>query len=377
MPERLPVVIVGAGAMGREWMRLLTTNSHARLVGIVDLDLDLATSVAADLAPDATVGADLADVIERSGAGAVINVTVPNAHRIVNEQALRLGLPVLCEKPLAPTLSAALRQVALADITRQLLMVSQSRRYFNHLTALRNLVAQLGPLGAVTAEFFHADHEPGFREQMAHPLLVDMSIHHFDQLRYATGDEPVSVQCTSWNPSWSWYAGDACATANFELKSGARFIYSGSRCTPGLPSSWNANWRVQSERGAVNWDGETTLTIDADGMAVDIPSLEEELAGSLAEFVNAVRTTTTPQNEVRANVLSLAMVEGATASSDSGGRRVMITDLLDAAYRQALAEEQAEDVLAQLKRWGDASTGISTGHWGSVGAEPQQERERV
>ena len=30
-------------------------------------------------------------------------------------------------------------------------------------------------------------HEPGFREQMAHPLLVDMSIHHFDLIRTVLG----------------------------------------------------------------------------------------------------------------------------------------------------------------------------------------------
>lgn len=378
MTERLRVVIVGAGAMGREWASLLSSNRSARLVGIVDLDHDLAHRVSQDLATDAMVGTDLTEVARLSDAQAVINVTVPNAHRAVNEQALRLGLPVLCEKPLAPTLSAALRQVALADVTGQLLMVSQSRRYFNHLTALRQAVAHLGTLTAVTTEFFHEDHEPGFREQMAHPLLVDMSIHHFDAFRFVTGDEPISVQCTTWNPAWSWFQGDACATADFELVSGAHFIYSGSRCTPGLGTSWNGSWRVQSQRGAAAWDGDVSLTVDSPGLAVDVPDGDEELAGSLAEFVNAIRKGATPQNEVRENVLSLAMVEAAIASSDDGGRRVVIADLLDAAYRKALDEEPAEDVLAALHSWGSAHSGISTGQWGSVDAnEITEERERV
>lgn len=365
MSERLPVVVVGAGVMGREWAQMLSTSPHARLVGVVDLDAELAAAVVHEITPDAVHGPDLADVVERSSAAAVINVTVPNAHRVVNEQALRLGLPVLCEKPLAPTLSGALRQVALADVTGQLLMVSQSRRYFNHLTALRDAVSELGALGVVTQEFFHEDHEPGFREQMAHPLLIDMSIHHFDALRFATGDEPVSVRCSTWNPAWSWFRGDACAMATFELESGARFVYSGSRCTPGLPTSWNAFWRVQGERGGATWDGETNVVVDAPGVEVDVNDREEELAGALAEFVHAIRTRMTPQNEVRANIFSLAMVEGAVASSAANGDRVVIDDLLDLAYGQALAEEKAEDVLAELRGWSSVQKTIRTGHWGS------------
>ena len=192
---RLPVVVVGAGAMGGEWLKMLAASPHAEPVGVVDLNLDLANTTVAALGLDAVVGDSLAAVAERSGARGVINVTVPQAHRVVNEQALRAGLPVLCEKPLAPTVSEALRQVALADLTGELLMVSQSRRYFNHLAAYKRAVVQLGALGAVEARFFHEDHEPGFREQMAHPLLVDMSVHHFDMLRYLSADEPVSVRC--------------------------------------------------------------------------------------------------------------------------------------------------------------------------------------
>ena len=39
---------------------------------------------------------------------------------------------------------------------------------------------------------------------MDSPLLVDMSIHTFDAARYVTGADPVSVQCTEFNPAWSW-----------------------------------------------------------------------------------------------------------------------------------------------------------------------------
>ncbi|WP_187270645.1 Gfo/Idh/MocA family protein [Lacisediminihabitans profunda] len=367
--DRLPVVVVGAGAMGTAWIRMLATSPHAVPVGVVDLDLDLAASAVATLGLDgAVVGDSVAEVAERAGAAAVVNVTVPQAHRIVNEQALRAGLPVLCEKPLAPTVAEALRQVAIADLTGGLLMVSQSRRYFNHLAAFRDAVEQLGPLAAVHAQFFHADHEPGFREQMAHPLLVDMSIHHFDMLRYLTDDVPVAVRCSSWNPPWSWFAGDAAATAEFELDSGARFVYSGSRCTPGLQTSWNADWRVYAERGAASWDGDDVVRVDAEGIGFDVPARPEGIEASLEEFVTSLRAGTTPQNEVRANVLSLAMVEGAIRSSERGGERVVVAELLEESLAQAITDEQRDDVAGVLRSWTSAADGIATPAWGSAPA---------
>jgi myo-inositol 2-dehydrogenase/D-chiro-inositol 1-dehydrogenase len=363
--DRLPVVVVGAGAMGGEWLRMLKESPDAVPVGVVDLNLELAASTVASIGLDVVVGSSVEDVAARSGARAVINVTVPQAHRVVNEQALRAGLPVLCEKPLAPTVAEALRQVALADLTGGLLMVSQSRRYFNHLSAFRDAVGAIGPLAAVHAAFYREDHEPGFREQMAHPLLVDMSIHHFDQLRYLARDEPVAVRCSSWNPPWSWYAGDASAAAEFELASGARFVYSGSRCTPGLQTSYNAEWRVYAERGAAAWDGEHDVRVELEGTGLDVPARLEGIEGSLAEFVASLRTGVTPQNEVRTNVLSLAMVEGAIRSSARGGERVLLAELIEESLAQAIADERQNDIAELLRSWTSAADGISTPAWGA------------
>lgn len=363
--ERMPVVVVGAGAMGRSWIRMLATSAHARLVGLVDLDLPLAErAVAEESATGVIVGTSLEEVAARSGAEAVINVTVPQAHRVVNETALRAGLPVLCEKPIAETLPAAIQQVALADVTGGLIMVSQSRRYYNHLSALRRAVSELGALGTVTTDFFHADHEPGFREQMLHPLLVDMSIHHFDALRYITGYEPLSVQCSAWNPSWSWYAGNASATAVFELSNGARYVYAGSRCSPGLQTSWNGSWHVYGEHGAAHWDGDHHLEVDAD-IDVVVPNDDESISGSLAAFVASVRSNTTPENEIRDNIASLAMVEAAALSASSGDR-VVIADLLAAAYHEAIASEKRDDVRERLIAWESVGAGLRSGHWGTA-----------
>jgi predicted dehydrogenase len=303
------------------------------------------------------VGSSAAAVADRTGARAVVDVTVPGAHHAVNTEALFAGLPVLCEKPIAPTLARAMSLAAASEETGQLLMVSQSRRYYGHLAEFRGLVRGLGDIGLVTTEFFKAPHFGGFRDEMAHPLLVDMAIHAFDALRYLVDAEPVAVTCEAFNPSWSWYRGNAAATAVFELSGGGRYMYTGSWCSPGLETSWNGRWRVSGERGSATWDGENAPVAEPAADQAPGSSAPEEIAGALAEFVDALRTARTPSGEVHENVRSLAMVEGAVRAADTG-TRVDLDELLEEAYREAVAAEERPAVRARLEGWGSASAGL-------------------
>jgi predicted dehydrogenase len=347
----LRVVLVGAGSMGSAWAATIAASPDAELVGVVDLDVKAAKAAAAKAgAAGVVTGTDVVEVITTTDAEAVVNATVPEAHHPVNVAALFARVPVLCEKPIAPTVSQALSLVAAAEVSGQLLMVSQSRRYFATLARYRQQVAALGELGILTTEFFKAPHFGGFRDEMAHVLLVDMAIHSFDAARYLLDDDPVAVYCEEFNPGWSWYAGAANAVATFEFSSGARYVYTGSWCAPGLETSWNGSWRASGALGSATWDGagepvmERTPPIEL-GPIDDGP---EEIAGSLAEFIHAVRTGEVPSGEVHRNVLSLAMVEAAVLSAESG-RRVVIDDVLRDARATAIADEQRPDLKRALE----------------------------
>jgi predicted dehydrogenase len=357
--EALPVVLVGAGSMGRNWIRTIGASPDARLAGIVDLDLELAARVAQEEALDVVLGSSVAEVAAQSGAVAVVNVTVPAAHRPVNEEALFAGLPVLCEKPIAPTLVDALQQAALAEVAGGLLMVSQSRRFYNELARLRSIADRLGRVGAIATEFYKAPHFGGFRDRMEQPLLVDMAIHQFDMARYLLRADPVSVSCSSWNPAWSWFDGDASATATFEFDDGARYTFTGSWCAPGRETSWNGSWRVSAEHGTAVWDGEGVPEAEgSDGLPIDrlpdAPEGPEEIAGSLAEFVRCLRTGEVPQSEIHENIDSLAMVEAAVLSADTG-ERVDLPQLLERRYAEAVRTERRADVREQLEQWGSVA----------------------
>jgi predicted dehydrogenase len=347
----LRVVVVGAGGMGRAWLRTVEESPLVELAGIVDVDLDAARAAAAALGlPGLPVGAGTAALSSDVGAQAVINVTVPAAHHPVTAEALAAGLPVLGEKPVASTVAQGLSLAAAAELHGQLFMVSQSRRYNRHLFEAKRLSSSLGRVGIVSAEFFKAPRFGGFRDAMDHPLLLDMAIHQFDMARFLLDADPVSVFCEEYNPSWSWYRGDAGSTAIFEMTGGRRFVFTGSWCSPGQETSWNACWRISGEHGTVLWDGENrpvSSLASVAGLGED-PGLE--IAGSLRDFVAAVRTGSTPMGRVHQNVMSLAMVEAAILSAATGSR-VSVDSLLEDSYRQAILAERDPAVLEVLKSW--------------------------
>jgi predicted dehydrogenase len=160
----------------------------------------------------------------------------------------------------------------------------------------------------------------------------------------------IDVALASFDPGWSWFAGDAAAEVNAEFANGTRFVFSGSWCSPGLETSWNGSWRISGADGTALWDGDhapVAQTADGTPIAAVVGTGPEEIAGSLAEFVSALRDGSVPSGEVHSNVMSLATVEGAIRSARTR-QRVFLGDLLEEAYRLAVAAEQA------TRSWGSA-----------------------
>lgn len=352
MPEPFRLLQVGAGGMGRAWLRTISENPSVELVGLADLDVPLARAAADEHGyGEVPVARSIEELAV--DADAVIDVTVPVAHPKVSVDALQRGLPVLCEKPLAETVRECLAMVAASEVSGKLLMVSQSRRYFRAGSAFGRQLAELGTIGSLACEFFKAPHFSGFRERMAEPLLVDMAIHQFDLARKLIGSEPVSVYCESYNPDWSWFDGNAAASAIFTFADGSRFSFTGSWCAPGLETSWNGSWRASASGGTATWDGDNPPVAElASGEALPavVEDDPEQIAGSLVEFVDAVRAATIPQSEVHSNVISVAMVEAAVRSA-STGTPVRVADVITDAYTEAVATVHDPALKAALESW--------------------------
>lgn len=348
----LRVALVGAGVMGRAWLDAIGSADDVELAAVVDLDLALAEQAAAASGQaDVVVARDLTTAAS-AGLDAVINVTVPGAHHAINSEALFLGLPVLCEKPITPTVAEAMSVAAAAESTGLLVMASQSRRYGPAIAGFRRRLADLGGVGTLTTEFFLGPHFGGFREEMAHVLLIDMAIHAFDSARYLLDDDPVAVYCHESNPPWSWYRGAASATAVFEMRGGAVYTYTGSWVSVGFGTSWNGRWRASGRLGTAIWDGESEAVVDGDDeVKGSLPDpadagLLPGIRGALAEFHTALRGGASPAGQIHSNILSLAMVEAAVLSATTGSR--VTIDEVVARAREAAIERESRAELVPL-----------------------------
>lgn len=330
-------LLVGAGAMGRNWAKNLSAHGAVDLVAWVDVNAVALEEAVANLdRPTLVCETDLERALALVHPDFVVDVSPPAAHHDVTVMALQAGVPVLGEKPMADTLERARAMVKAAERAGRLYMVSQSRRYNPGLAALRRLIQTvIGPPALLSARFFMGARERGHRLVIDQPLLTDMAIHHFDMARYLTGADPLSVSGETWNPPWSWYRGDACANLTFELTGGLRFTYTGSWCSEGVHTSWDGDWRAGGPHGSARWAGGQAVPVaevvtERGGFlptTVEQPGLVEPapagIAGSLNDFLTALETGVTPPGECHDNIRSLAMVFGAIEAAATG-RRVTI-----------------------------------------------------
>ncbi len=330
-------LIVGAGGMGRAWGNNLKACEQTEVAGWVDIEPGRAAGAADELQiAGMHADTDLERALDAVKPDFVVDVTVPEAHCGVTVTALERGYPVIGEKPMAASMDQARAMVAASEKAGLLYMVSQSRRYDARIHAYKALIDRFtGPLGILNSDFYIGAHFGGFRDEMPSPLILDMAIHTFDAARYLCGADPVAVYCDEFNPPWSWYKGDVCATAIFEMTGGLRYTYRGSWCAEGKHTSWEADWRAVGPGGTALWDGHGAPVGDrvakqggfhaeVEPETIDVAEgVPGGIAGSLREFLVALETGATPMGECHDNIKSLAMVFAAMESSRSG-RRVAV-----------------------------------------------------
>jgi predicted dehydrogenase len=336
MGGKLRAVLAGCGGMGQGWLKTVKASPDVELAGVVDLRPEAVEKAVKDfgLTPEQG-GTDLKALLKKLTPDLVVDVTVPAAHKDVTLAALAAGCHVLGEKPLADTMANAKKMVAASKKAKKVYMVSQNRRWNPPVRAIRKAVSGglLGALTTVNCDFYLGAHFGGFRDEMDHPLLLDMSIHHFDMMRCMTLTDPKAVYCHEFNPKGSWYKGDVAATAVFEMSGGVVFTYRGSWCAEGLFTSWEGAWRFVGEKGTILWDGNTPpvaeVVTGTGGFHVpkekrDVPAADDGpsgLEGSLQRFLEAIRAGKQPESWCGDNIKSLAMVFGAVQSAVKKARR--------------------------------------------------------
>jgi predicted dehydrogenase len=248
--------------------------------------------------------------------------------------ALQAGKHVLLEKPFAPTIAEAQQLVDLAEQQHLILMISQNYRFASTVETVVPLVRErvLGRVGSVNIDFRHYSNnkvpvETNRHYKLWHPLLVDMSIHHFDLMRLVLGQEAVQVSCKLWNPSWSHFVSPPAGAAIITFEDGTVVNYRGSWISTAPNTNWAGEWNIECEKGVIFWTGrgekDDLVTLQSLGeekaRVVELPTLQYvDRSGSLHAFYEAVRTGVQPTSSGRDNLKTLALMFATIEAAETG-----------------------------------------------------------
>jgi predicted dehydrogenase len=178
----VPFVLIGYGFGGRYFHApLLATADGCNFLGVVTTSQERRGMVTSDYP-----GLRTFDTLEQAvdaGAEAVTISTPAPTHSELTDDALGLGLHVVCDKPFALNANAVARSIELAESAGRLLSPYQNRRWDSDFLTARQLI-ESGRLGAITLfesrfERFAPERGPG---PSGGGTLLDFCSHLVDQV---------------------------------------------------------------------------------------------------------------------------------------------------------------------------------------------------
>ncbi len=219
--ERKPrLLIVGAGMMGREHLRVSQLLGWAVVQGIVDPDGGSLEWACSDwrLLTDAplTIYRDLNEACRDDAVDAIVIATPNHTHRDVLHAAVTSGKPVLLEKPMATTLADAMEIVHLARDYPAVIQLGMQYRFKAQYVEALQAVAAPSALGQVKTVAM-SEYRPPFLDKVnqwnkfnrnSGGTLVEKCCHYFDLINvvaqsrprrvYASGDQAVNFLDFEW-----------------------------------------------------------------------------------------------------------------------------------------------------------------------------------
>ena len=186
------IALLGAGRMARVHAKAIGA-AGGRLVTVYDVVEAAAKSLAAEIG--ASVARSIKEVLHHPEVDAVLVVTSSDTHVDCILQGIQAGKAVMCEKPLAPTLSDAQRCINALGAQASKVFLAFNRRFDGGHAALKRAIelGEIGNLEQVTITSRDPAPPPLDYIPKSGGLFRDMMIHDFDMARWLLGEEPVSL----------------------------------------------------------------------------------------------------------------------------------------------------------------------------------------
>ena len=191
------VVVIGCGNMGASHARAYARIQGFELAGLVDRTKEKVRRLADELG-GVPAYSSLEEAVRSGHAGAVAVCTYPETHHALTLGALRAGLHVFVEKPLASSVAEAEEIAAVALQTGNKVVVGYILR---HHPAWQRFIEEARTLGKPLVMRMSLNQQSSGSEWSVHKKLmesmspiVDCGVHYVDIMCQMTRSRPVRVQ---------------------------------------------------------------------------------------------------------------------------------------------------------------------------------------
>jgi predicted dehydrogenase len=295
----LRLIVVGCGDIAEQaHLPAIARAEGVELAGLVDVDPAARTRLAERYrVPEA---ADPAAALDWAPDAAIV-ATPPEVTPALTGQLLRLGLPVLCEKPMAADVEAARAVHGLAEASGLVVQVGFVNRFSPVIARVRDWIrsGRLGhPLLFLLSSFDErydpadATHLNRITHFLAHgPAFVHEAAHQTDYVFHLGGGRAVEVTAMG-TASRPEFPADNYTAALVRYDNGDVARLEVGWMFPTMPPG---DFRILGPGGAVRVNraqGWATLTTPEgeERVELDRPWVEASFDGQLAAFAAAVRT---------------------------------------------------------------------------------------
>ncbi len=178
----LKVGVIGAGAMGKNHIRIYSEMSGVELAGISDIDRELVDGLAKQYHTKAFT--DYKELLAE-GLDAVSIVVPTKMHRQVAIDAIDAGAHVLVEKPIADSVENARAIIEAAKNNDRLLMVGHIERFNPAVIKLKEIIDSglLGKIVSISTTRV-GPYNPRIRDV---GVILDIGVHDIDVISYLYG----------------------------------------------------------------------------------------------------------------------------------------------------------------------------------------------
>lgn len=265
---------------------------------------------------------ELEDVLARARVDAVYIATPNHMHRGLTERAAKVGVHVLCEKPMAPTVADCEAMIAACEAAGVRLMIAY-RLHFEPATLRALELVRSGRLGdpRIFTSVFTQQVRPGdirTRGEAAGGAVYDLGVYPINAARHLFGEEPLEALGVVSSTGDARFAGvDEVTTAVLRF-SGGRV----AQFTVGLSASATSSWRLVGTEGDLRvepgygYRGELRHYLTIEGATSEEEfAARDQFAPELAHFSACVLAGRDPEPSGEEGLADIRVVEAILRSA--------------------------------------------------------------